>query len=510
MKFTPRVAALSVALAIMTLTACSKDKTAEQAAAAQQMPPATVDVQIIELGAIPLTQTFSGRTAAFESSEVRPQATGIIDEILFQEGSMVQAGQPLYRINMDSYTSSVAANEAALNQARANIGTARANLAAQQAVHEQARADLARLSGLLEVDAISKQAYDQAVTNVKTTRAAIEQAQANLASSEATLRSAEAALSGSRLDLNRTIVRSPITGRSGISSVTKGALVASGQAAALVTISRLDPIYVDISQSSSEILKIRQQLASGEASQGSAEVRLVLEDGTTYPATGQITLANAQVDEATGSVTLRAVFPNPDGILLPGMYVNAELSQSVAQNAALLPQTAVMRTPKGETQVYIVNESNQIELRDIVTAGTHNGQWVVTGGLKTGDKVVVLGGNKVKPEQQVEVRVLGATSGTGETSEEMGEVAGQNSVLAPQNPQLSEVEADTRSGQSEAPAPTQPQAQAQAQPQAQAQAKAKPQAQASQSTEPKPAQNASSQALSPEEAEALAAADEAQ
>lgn len=446
MKTTTRAVVLCIT-AIMfgsVVVGCNKQQNAEQAGAGakQAMPPTTVEVQVIQLGSLPVSNTFSGRISAFEISEVRPQVTGIVDEILFQEGSMVQAGQPLYRINVDSYANSVAAGEASLLQARANVGTAKAGLISQQAVYEQARADLSRLKGLLEVEAISRQAYDQAVTNVKTAEAGLEQARANVASAEATVRSAEAGLSASRLDLNRTIVRAPISGKSGISAVTKGALVASGQAASLVTISRLDPVYVDISQSSSEILKLRQQLATGVASQGGTEVQLVLEDGTVYPVAGKLTLSSAQVDESTGSVTMRAVFPNPHGVLLPGMYVNARLAQSIAQNAVMLPQTAIMRTPQGATQVYIVNKDKKIELRDIKTGGTVDGKWLVTEGLKTGDQVVVMGAAKVKPEQAVEVRIVPNANEGGQMQPmpqqgqaQQDKSAGQNSVLAkPQSP----------------------------------------------------------------------------
>lgn len=447
MTFKPRLATLVMAIALTTfagtLTACGDKDAKTTASAQQQMPPTTVEVQVVELGVLPIIKTFSGRVAAFETSEVRPQASGIIEEILFEEGSIVKEGQPLYRINTDNYASSVAANEAALNQARANVGTARANIIAQQALYDKARADLARYEGLLEIDAISQQTYDQAITNVKTTKAGLEQAKANLASSEAMVHSAEAGVNASRLDLSRTVVRAPISGKSGISSVTKGALVAAGQATPLVNISRLDPIYVDITQSSSEILKLRQQLASSSG-QASAEVQLILEDGTPYPLIGQLTLATAQVDESTGTVKLRAIFANPDRVLLPGMYINTRLNQSFAENATLVPKTAVMLTPKGEAQVYIVGKDNKIEVRPIATNGTMDGQWVVTDGLRTGDKVVVMGGAKVKPEQQVEVKLAKSTQNTqpsAPTPTQPTPPIGQNSVLSNKHTQTAQGQA---------------------------------------------------------------------
>lgn len=448
MKLTFRLTAMALAVASMALaTACGESKQAQQAAAQQQMPPMTVEVQTVTLGSVPITKTFSGRVAAVETSEVRPQVTGIIDEVLFREGSFVRAGQPLYRINTDNYASainsgraSVANANAAAQNARAAHAQAQANLTAQQAILAQAKADLARLKGLVEVDAVSKQMYDQAVTavrtaeaNVEAARAGVAQARAGIASSDAAINSAKASLNASELDYSRTIVKAPISGKIGISAVTNGALVAANQPNALATISRTDYVYVDIRQSSSEMLRLRQQLVEGKATHGSPEVQIVLEDGGVYPIIGQLALADASVDEATGSVTMRAVFPNPDGVLIPGMYVNANLAQSIMHNAVLLPQSSVIRTPKGDTQVYVVNKDKKIEARLVKTAGTFNGQWVISEGLKDGDEVVVVGAAKVKPDQAVETRPY-APEGTkpqGDTAQAPVAQQGQNSVMAP-------------------------------------------------------------------------------
>ena len=423
MKLNLRAALIIAVMGGVTLvTACSKSE--DPAAAAQQMPDPIVDVQTVTLQTVPVIQNFAGRVAASETSEVRPQVTGIIEEVLFREGSVVRAGQPLYRINVDSYTSQVQSGEAAVRNAEAAVGnatatraSAQANLAAQEANLAQARADLARLEGLLEVEAISRQSYDQAITamrtaeaNVAAARAAVAQADATIRSANASVQSARANLSASQLDAGRTIVRAPISGVTGISQVTAGALVSANQATPLVTINRLDEVYVDISQSSTEMLRLREQIQSGQAGQGTTDVQLVLADGTTYAALGRLLLTNPKVDAATGAMTLRALFPNPNGTLLPGMFVNARLIQSVVHNAVLLPGSAIMRTPKGETQVYIVNAQNKIEVRNVTTAGTYNGNWIVTGGLNTGERVVIIGGAKVKPEQQVTVRELPAAS----------------------------------------------------------------------------------------------------
>ena len=397
----------------------NEDAAGEQAAQ-QQMPPAVVNVQTVTLDTVPQVQTFSGRTAAYQTADVRPQVNGVIDEVLFREGSNVKKGQPLYRINTDNYASSVTSGQAAVQQSQANYQTAVANnanakaeLVSRQASLAQAQNDLQRLQGLVSIDAISKQQYDQAQTAVRTAQAAVQsaaasvgQTQAGIESAKAGIQTAKAGLEASTLDLNRTIVRAPLTGRTDRSSVTAGTLVSAGQADPLVTISRLDPIYVDISQSSSELLKLRQQIADGTAQPGMNSVELVLEDGSVYPVRGKLALSEAKVDESTGAVTLRAIFPNSNNILLPGMYVTARLTQSVITNAALVPQSAVTRTPKSETQVYIVDENNKIQVRPVTINGTYDGQWVVTEGLKAGDKVVVIGGSKVKPDQEVVAKPL--------------------------------------------------------------------------------------------------------
>jgi len=430
MKHSYLALVIASVLSATVLVGCdNKEDAAAGENAQQQMPPAVVNVQTVSFDTVPQVQTFSGRTAAYQTADVRPQVSGVIDEVLFREGSNVKKGQPLYRINTDNYTTSVASGQAAVAQAQANRQTAIANnanakaeLASRQASLAQAINDFQRLKGLVEIDAISKQQYDQAQTQVRTAQAALESARAAVGQTEASIRSAEAGiktaqsnLDASALDLNRTIVRAPLTGRSDRSSVTAGTLVNASQSEPLVTISRLDPIYVDISQSSSELLQLRQQIAEGKAQAGMNSVELVLEDGSVYPVRGKLALSEAKVDQSTGAVTLRAIFSNPNNVLLPGMYVSARLTQSVIPNAALVPQSAVMRTPKGDSQVYIVDENNQIQVRPVTINGTYDGQWVVTDGLSSGDKLVVIGGSKVKPEQEVVVKPLENANGASAT-----------------------------------------------------------------------------------------------
>ena len=421
MKHSTLALIIASVLSGAVLVGCNKNEDAAgEQAAQQQMPPAVVNVQTVSLDTLPQVQTFSGRTAAYQTADVRPQVSGVIDEVLFREGSPVKKGQPLYRINTDNYASAIAGGQAAVQQSEANYQTAVANNAnakaemiSRQASLAQAQNDLQRLQGLVSIDAISQQQYEQAQTAVRTAQAAVQsaaaavgQTQAGIESAKAGIQTAKASLDASNLDLNRTIVRAPLTGRTDRSSVTAGALVSAGQPNPLVTISRLDPIYVDISQSSSELLKLRQQIAAGDAQPGMNSVELVLEDGSVYPVRGKLALSEAKVDASTGAVTLRAIFPNSNNILLPGMYVTARLTQSLIPNAALIPQSAVMRTAKSDTQVYIVDQNNKIQVRPVTLNGTYNGQWVVTDGLQAGDKVVVIGGAKVKPEQEVVVKPL--------------------------------------------------------------------------------------------------------
>lgn len=415
---------MATVLSTTALVGCDKKESGSEQAAQQRMPPAVVNVQTVAFATIPQVQEFSGRTAAFETSDVRPQVSGIIEEVRFREGSNVEKGQELYRINTDNYATSITSGQAAVAQSEANLQTAIANKAnaeaefvSSQALLAQAQNDLQRLSGLVEINAISEQQFEEAKTAVRTAQAAVASANATIGQTQASIESAKAAiqtaksgLDASTLDLNRTIVRAPISGRSDRSSVTAGTLVSASQADPLVTISRLDPIYVDISQSSSELLKLRQQLSTGTAQAGINTVELVLEDGSVYPVRGQLALSEAKVDESTGAVTLRAIFPNSNGLLLPGMFVNARLTQSVINNAVLVPQSAVMRSTKSETQVYIVDKDNKIQVRPVTINGTYDGQWVVTGGLKAGDKVVIIGGSKVKPEQVVDPKPLPQTN----------------------------------------------------------------------------------------------------
>ncbi|WP_180083729.1 efflux RND transporter periplasmic adaptor subunit [Acinetobacter sp. YH12145] len=370
----PALTACALATSI-ALVGCSKDpKNAQQAAAAQQMPPTEVGVIVAQPQSVEQSVELSGRTSAYEISEVRPQTSGVVLKRLFAEGSYVREGQALYEIDSRTNRASADSARAALRRQQANLGVLR--------VKE------GRYRQLVGSNAISKQEYDDIVAQVKL-------AEADVAASQAELKNAE-------INLGYSTVRAPISGQTNRSTVTAGALVTASQADPLVTIQRLDPMYVDINQSSAELLRLRQQLSQGNLdSSNNTKVKLRLEDGSEYPIEGRLAFSDASVNPDTGTVTLRAVFSNPNHLLLPGMFANARIVQGVIPNAYLIPQAAITRTPTGQAIAMIVNAKGAVESRPVTTVGTQGSNWIVTQGLNTGDKVIVDGIAKVKPEQQV-------------------------------------------------------------------------------------------------------------
>ena len=371
----PALTACALATSI-ALVGCSKDpKGAEQAAAAaQQMPPTEVGVIVAQPQSVEQTVELSGRTSAYQISDVRPQTSGVVLKRLFAEGSYVREGQPLYEI--DSSTN------------RANLDSAKASLVRQQANLNALQIKANRYSQLVGINAVSKQEYDDI-------KAQVQLAQADIAASQAAVKNAQ-------ISLGYSTVRSPISGQSGRSSVTAGALVTASQENPLVTIQQLDPIYVDINQSSAELLRLRQQLSQGTIDRSNnTKVRLKLEDGSFYNVEGNLAFSDASVNPDTSTVTLRAVFSNPNHLLLPGMFTNAQIVQGVIPNAILVPQVAITRTPTGQATAMIVNAKGIVEVRPIETAGIQGKDWIVTKGLQAGEKVIVDGVAKVKPEQQV-------------------------------------------------------------------------------------------------------------
>ncbi len=370
----PALTACALATSI-ALVGCSKDpKDAQQAGASQQTPPTEVGVIVAQPQNVEQSVELSGRTTAFEISEVRPQTSGIILKRLFAEGSYVREGQALYEL--DSRTN------------RATFDNAKAALLQQEANLSTLRTKLNRYQQLVSSNAVAKQDYDDLVGQVNV-------AEAQVAAARAQVKNAE-------VDLGYSTIRSPISGQTNRSTVTAGALVTANQTEPLVTIQRLDPIYVDINQSSSELLRLRQQLSKGSLdSSNNTRVKLKLEDGSDYPIEGRLAFSDASVNPDTGTVTIRAVFPNPNHLLLPGMFANAQIVQGVIPNAMLVPQIAVTRTPTGQAMAMIVNDKGVVEPRQITTVGIQGQDWIVTEGLKTGEKVIVDGIAKVKAEQKV-------------------------------------------------------------------------------------------------------------
>jgi membrane fusion protein (multidrug efflux system) len=335
--------------------------------------PAPVGVIVVREEPVALVTELPGRTAAYETSEVRPQVDGLIRARLFTEGDYVRQGQPLYRIDPATYEARVATARAALARARAST------IAAEGQVR--------RYADLVKRGFVSRQLYDNALSSVGEARADV-QAQA-------------AALRSAQIDLDRTVIRAPISGRISRSVSTTGALVQSGQENALATIQRLDPIYVDVQQASADLLRVREQILSGEISADKAPVRLKLESGSMYPFVGTLSFAEVTVQQATGSQAIRAVFPNPQHLLLPGMFVRGEVSQGVQARGILVPQRAVSRDERGRPTVLVVGKNNMSELRIIQADRTVGENWLATGGLKPGDKVIVEGGPLMRPGMPV-------------------------------------------------------------------------------------------------------------
>lgn len=362
------VALLATAL---LLTSCSSGNTAAQKKG--QSGPAQVGFVVVQPGNVPLVTELSGRVTAFQTSEVRPQVAGIVQRRFFTEGSIVRAGQTLYQIDPSLY-------QAQVSQAEANLQSARATA-------EAARIRAERYRPLAKMEAVSQQDYTDAAAQAR-------QAAAAVAQNNAQLRTAQ-------INLRFTRVPAPITGRIGRSLFTEGALVTTNQADPLAVIQRLDPINVDIQQSSADMLSLRKALARGGLAPTAAVVRLRLEDGTEYSQTGTVEFSEVMVNENTGTVTLRARFPNPQGILLPGMFVRASFAQAIDTQAFLVPQAGLSRDPRGNATVYIVGPGNRAVARTVVAARTEGANWVVTQGLAPGDKVIVQGTANLRPDAEI-------------------------------------------------------------------------------------------------------------
>lgn len=383
-----RSAARSAAavLALIAVAGCDGKPSGAANAAPAPPPPAQVTVVTLRHQPAPVTTVLPGRTTAFRVAEVRPQVGGVLRERLFTEGEEASAGEPLFRIDPAPF--------------QAALETAEASLARAEASAHSAELTVNRYRPLVRARAVSQQDLDLA-------EAALRQAQADVAS-------AQAAVDTARINLGYTVVNSPIAGRTGRSSVTVGALVTASQAAPLVTVTQLDPIHVDMTQPSAALLRQRRDVADGvlrrDAADRAAAV-LILEDGTEYARRGEIQFSEVIVDQGTGSVTLRAVFPNPDGLLMPGMFVRARVEEGTIDQALLVPQQAVMRTPRGEPMAYVVNGEGVVEQRVLKTSRAIGTDWLVTDGLAAGDRVVTEGVLRIRPGARVEASEAPARPG---------------------------------------------------------------------------------------------------
>ncbi len=351
---------------LMLLAACSQEK-------APQKGPMEVGVVTLATQNVTVASELPGRTVSTSMSQVRPQVSGIIKKRLFTEGSMVRAGQPLYEIDQRLY--------------RASRDEALATLASAQATAAAAQAKAQRYRSLGDTEAVSAQDRDDVIATARQAQAAVQQARASLQTSN--------------VNLEFTLVRAPISGRAGRTLFTPGALVTASQTDPLTTIQQLDPIYVDVTQSSSQLLALRRSLASGQTLPASATIRLKLDDGSDYPLEGRIEFAEPIVDPDSGTVTLRARFPNPDGLLLPGMFVRVVAPQSVVPKAILAPQQGISRDPKGNATALVVTKANKVERRTVTAAQAIGDKWLITDGLKAGDRLIVEGTDKVQPDATV-------------------------------------------------------------------------------------------------------------
>ncbi len=367
-----RVAVPPLLIAALSLAGCDR----KPAAAPGAPPMAEVGVVTLKAQPVTLTTELPGRTTAFLTADVRPQVNGLILKRIFVEGAEVKAGDPLYQIDPATY--------------QATYDSALATLAYDQAALVTARAKSARYKPLAAAQAVSRQDYDDAV--------------ATAGEAVATIGTAQAAIEQAKINLAYTKVNAPISGRIGRSAVTPGALVTASQTTVLATVTQLDPIYVDVIQPAATLLRLRQELAAGKIQQtgpNQAKVTLVLENGAKYPVPGTLQFSEVTVDQATGSVVVRAIFPNPDRLLLPGLFVRAELQEGTDDQALLVPQVGVSHNTHGDPTVLVVGKDGKAALKIIQTSRAIGDNWVVTGGLAPGDKVIVDGLQKVRPGAEV-------------------------------------------------------------------------------------------------------------
>jgi len=389
-----------------------------QQAKAPPPPPPEVVVFTVHPQSVGLTTELPGRTVSYLVSEVRPQVNGLIQKRFFTEGSDVKANDVLYQIDpapfeaaYNSAQANVDATKKAAERARAALSASIATVARQQATVALAKINGQRFEDLFKDKAVSASERDQAVTDVDVANATLRAAEAQvesdraaIAAADASIKQAEAALETARINLGYTKITAPIPGRIGRSNVTEGATVTAYQPLPLATIQPLDPIYVDVPQSTRELGRLKQALANGTLDQnGTKKVKIILEDGTPHRQEGTLKFRDVTVDPTTGSVILRIVVPNPDGVLLPGMFVRAVIDEGVNPQAILVPQQAVLRDFKGDPNALVVDKEDKVQQRRLTTGREVGNQWLITSGLADGDRVVIEGVQKARPGMTVKV-----------------------------------------------------------------------------------------------------------
>jgi len=391
MKLNNTLSLLTLLPVLLLLAACNPSSGENKAP-----PPKTAEVGVVEIAPStqPIVTELPGRTNARMIAEIRPQIGGIIQERTFVEGALVKAGQTLYRIDPAMYEAAYASAQASLQKA--------------EATYKSSKVKAERYTELVAINAVSKQDYDDM--------------QATLKQSEADVALAKAALETARINLAYTRITAPISGRVETSVVTPGALVTANQAAALTTVQQLDPIYVDVTQSSSDLLRLKRELAKGNLKRISADearIKVLLEDGSAYPHAGRLSFSGVTVNPTSGAVTLRAIVPNPEGLLMPGMYVRAQLEEAVDEAAILVPQQSVTRTAKGDALVLVVNAENKVEQRPVEVGRAIGAQWLVNAGLAAGDRVIVEGMQQIRVGDAVKARTMSAEA-VGKSAEASG------------------------------------------------------------------------------------------
>jgi membrane fusion protein (multidrug efflux system) len=404
----------------------------------QQGGPPEVAVVTVKPQRLVMTTELSGRTSAYGVAEVRPQVGGIIQQRLFTEGSDVKAGQALFKIDaapfqaaLDNAAANLVATQKNAGRAQAALRASLAGVTRQQATVKFSRTNRERFEELSKDGAVSASQRDQAATEadvaeatIRAVEAQVENDRAAVASAEAAIDQAEAALKTARINLAYTSVTAPISGRIGRSSVTEGALVAAYQPIALATIQQLDPMYVDVPQSTTALLRLRRRLEEGNLKHNGQirdKVRLLFEDNAHYPLEGALQFRDVTVDQTTGSVLLRVVFPNPKGVLLPGMFVRAVVEEGVNERAVLVPQQGISRDPKGNPVALIVDAESKVQQRMLTLDRAIGDAWLVSSGLASGDRLIVEGMQKVKPGASV--KVVPFEGGSGKTNGERNNAA---------------------------------------------------------------------------------------